>query len=277
VRRRSRLLDLVAPALLCAAFLSTAAGAQQRATLNVLFIGDSYTFFNNLGDVLAGVANGVTAGPAIRAELAVAGGMPLGWHLANGPAMSMLRESRWDHVVLQEHSLFGGLVIQGERRFAPARLFHESARVMVERVREQKAMPVFMMTWATRGWPDEEAVLTSAYLDIGGELNAPVAAVGSAFALAQRRGIATDLLAPDGGHPSPAGSYLAACVIYSTITGRSPKGAPAVIEGAPWSRSLGAVDRSQRVRLVELPPDAAAQLQGIAWEVASTARLIAIR
>jgi hypothetical protein len=31
------------------------------------------------------------------------------------------------------------------------------------------------------------------------------------------------------------------------------------------------------VRLVELPPDAAAQLQGIAWEVASTARLIAIR
>jgi len=268
VRRRSRALHLVAPLLLCAAFLSTQAAAQQRTTLNVLFIGDSYTFFNNLGDVLAGIANGLQAGPAIRSELAVAGGMPLGWHLTNGPAMSMLHDSRWDHVVLQEHSLFGGLVIQGERRFAPARLFHESARVIVERVREQKAMPVFLMTWATRGWPNEEAVLTSAYLDIGRELSVPVAAAGSAFALAQRQGVATDLLAPDGGHPSPAGSYLAACVIYSTITGRSPKGAPAVIEGSPWSRSLQAVDRSQRVRLVELSIADAATLQDVAWSVA---------
>jgi hypothetical protein len=254
--------------LLCAVFLSASVSAQQRVTLNVLFIGDSYTFFNNLGDVLTGIANGLQAGPAIRSELAVAGGMPLGWHLSNGPAMSLLRDTRWDHVVLQEHSLFGGLVIQGKRRFAPTRLFHESARVMVGRIREQKAMPVFMMTWATRGWPDEEPVLTSAYLDIGRELNAPVAAVGSAFALAQRQGIATDLLAPDGGHPSPGGSYLAACVIYATITGRSPKGAPAVIEGSPWSRSLGAIDRSQRVRLVELSGTDAAMLQEIAWSVA---------
>jgi hypothetical protein len=268
VRRRSRILHLVAPALLCAVFLSTQAAAQ-RTTLNVLFIGDSYTFFNNLGDMLAGIANGLPAGPAIRSELAVAGGMPLGWHLTNGPAMSMLHDSRWDHVVLQEHSLFGGLVIQGERRFAPARLFHESARVIVERIREQKAMPMFLMTWATRGWPNEEAVLTSAYLDIGRELSVPVASAGSAFALAQRQGVATDLLAPDGGHPSPAGSYLAACVIYSTITGRSPKGAPAVIEGAPWSRSLGAVDRSQRVRLVELSSGDAAVLQDIAWTIAA--------
>lgn len=33
-----------------------------------------------------------------------------------------------------------------------------------------------------------------------------------------------DLYAPDGSHPALPGSYLAACVIYATITGRSPIG-----------------------------------------------------
>ena len=36
-----------------------------------------------------------------------------------------------------------------------------------------------------------------------------------------------NLYQPDGSHPSPAGAYLAACVLYATVYGESPAGLPA--------------------------------------------------
>lgn len=237
----------------------------QRQTLQVLFIGNSYTFFNNLGDVVQGIAAGIRGGPAIAPTLAVTGGMPLGYHLVNGPAMSLVAQKKWDWVVLQEHSLLGGYVIDGEPRMAPVKLFHSSARELVKHVREHKAMPLLFMTWARRNYPAEEPILTNAYLDIGRELDVKVAGVGIAWEDVRAKAPSIDLFARDGGHPSPAGSYLAGLVIYASITGKNPKGAPAVIEGAPWSRDLQDVDRRQRVRLVELTRDEAATLQDIAW------------
>lgn len=255
-------------ALLCA-LLFVASAAAQSTPLKVLFIGNSYTYFNNLGDLVAGVAAGLP-GPKIAPALAVQGGMPLGWHLVNGPALKMLDEGMWDHVVMQDHSLFGGLVINGEPRMAPAAGFHESARILVRRVRERNAKPLFFMTWARRGRPNEEPILTNAYLEIGRELDVDVAPVGIAWTNAVTRGVTVDLYSADGAHPSPAGSYLAACVIYASLTGRNPKGAPGTIEGSPWSRTEGIIDTTRRVRLVELDRRVAEQLQELAWETVNS-------
>ncbi len=258
--------------LLCAALFvvpSTLLGASSRAqtrTLKVLFIGNSYTFFNNLGDLVAGIAAGLP-GPTISPALAVQGGMPLGWHLVNGPAMTMLDDERWDHVVMQDHSLFGGIVFNGEPRMVPPTGFHESARILVKHVRARNAKPLFFMTWARRGRPAEEPILTNGYLDIGRELGVDVAPVGIAWTEALKQGVAVDLFSADGAHPSPAGSYLAACVIYASLTGKSPKGAPVRIEGSPWSRTEGIIDTSRRVELVTLDRAVAQQLQELAWQV----------
>jgi hypothetical protein len=184
----------------------------------------------------------------------------------------MLDGGAWDHVVIQDHSLFGGLVINGEPRMAPAAGFHESARVLVRRVRQRNATPLFFMTWARRGRPAEERVLTNAYFDIGRELDVAVAPVGVAWTRALERKIPVDLYSSDGAHPSPAGSYLAACVIYASLTGRSPKGAPATIEGSPYLRTEGTVDTSTRVRLVALDRGIAEQLQDVAWQVVTANR-----
>ena len=246
-------------------------GARAPRTLNVLFVGDSYTYVNNLGDMLAGIAAGIRGGPAIAPTLAARGGVPLGWHLANGPALMLIAERQWDHVVLQEHSLLGGYIIDGEPRMMPPRLFHESARQLVQRVRDRKAAPIFLMTWPRRGREAiEEPILTNAYLDIGRELNVPVAAVGTAFKEVASRQLGVDLLARDGGHPSPAGTYLAACLLYASMTGRSPVGAPAIIQGHPYSRNGDNVDSTRQVTLAELTPAIAAQLQQLAWELASS-------
>jgi hypothetical protein len=54
-------------------------------------------------------------------------------------------------------------------------------------------------------------------------------------------------------HPTPAGSYLAGCVLYATLFRRSPAGLPAEL------RQNGHV-------LVSLEAGVANKLQGIAWE-----------
>ena len=92
------------------------------------------------------------------------------------------------------------------------------------------------MTWARRDHPDMTDGLAKAYRDLGAELKAPVAPVGIAFAEAHRRLHSLDLHIYDGSHPTAAGSYLAAAVIYATITGRDPRVAPPTIYGRPISR-----------------------------------------
>ena len=73
--------------------------------------------------------------------------------------------------------------------------------------------------------------------------------------------------------PSAAGSYLAACVLYAAVTGRSPEGAPSEIVGGRWGgsplwvrvRSLFA--REKGVPLVSLDRGTALHLQRVAWTV----------
>ena len=62
---------LLAPFALFAQAPRTAAPSPRR-TLRVLFVGNSYTFVNNLGDVLAGIAASLK-GPAIEPFLTANG------------------------------------------------------------------------------------------------------------------------------------------------------------------------------------------------------------
>src|SRR5205823_4693251 len=114
--------------------------------------------------------------------------------------------------------------------------------------------------------------LADAYDTIGSELRVTVAPVGLAWGATEPRLPTLDLYIDDGSHPAPAGSYLAALVIYSTLTGRSPSGAPAVIKGHPIGEMRDRmidVDSTLMVPLVDLPESTAAQLQDIAWTVVS--------
>ena len=66
---------------------------------------------------------------------------------------------------------------------------------------------------------------------------------------------ALSLYGPDGFHPSPTGSYLAALVMFERITGKSPIGLPASL----------AVDTPSSFH-IDLDPDTALLLQQAAAE-----------
>jgi len=66
--------------------------------------------------------------------------------------------------------------------------------------------------------------LAEEYTVAGNANNALVVPAGLAFAKAIGRDPKVNLYNPDKRHPSLAGSYLAACVIYAAVHGKNPVG-----------------------------------------------------
>lgn len=210
-----------------AATLALAAGAPvagQSPALRVLFIGNSYTYYNDLPGMVASIARSLPW-QQVEPTMIATGGMTLQWHYAARKAAAAIDAGGWDFVILQEQSNLGGGSENGQSRMSPPTIFHESVRKFVPHIRAAGARPLLFMTWARRSRPAEQAFLTEAYRTIASQLGVPVAPVGLAWQAAQRLWPELDLFVADGSHPSPLGSYLTACVLYGSLTGRDPRGA----------------------------------------------------
>jgi uncharacterized protein DUF4886 len=103
-------------------------------------------------------------------------------------------------------------------------VFTDYARKNSDIVRAKGAKPVFFMSWAYADKPEMTAPLAEAYTVAGNANNALVIPAGLAFARAISKQAELNLYAPDKRHPSLAGTYLATCVVFAALTGRSPVG-----------------------------------------------------
>jgi hypothetical protein len=103
-------------------------------------------------------------------------------------------------------------------------VFTEFSKKDSDIVRAHGARPVFFMSWAYADKPEMTAQLAEAYTIAGNENNALVIPAGLAFAKAIARQPELNLYAVDKRHPSLAGTYLASCVVFAALTGRSPVG-----------------------------------------------------
>jgi hypothetical protein len=180
----------------------------------VLFIGNSFTEINGgIPAQLQGMA------PSAQTDGVLVGGATLQDHLTAGTALQKIRAGGWDYVVLQEQSQ---TAVTGEY------LFDQSVRTFAGEIALAGGKPVLLMTWQR---PDSTKYgvttenLAGSYQRIGDEVGALVAPAGLAFARALKE--RPDLqLNQDDGHPTAAGTYLAACVLYGTLYRRSPVGNP---------------------------------------------------
>ena len=91
-------------------------------------------------------------------------------------------------------------------------------------VRAHGARPVFFMSWAYADKPEMTAQLAEAYTIAGNANNALVIPAGLAFARAISKQPELNLYVADKRHPSLAGTYLASCVVFAALSGRSPVG-----------------------------------------------------
>jgi hypothetical protein len=242
------------------------ASAKSPATFRVLFIGNSGTYFNNLPALVAAVAG--VDGRHLETQMVVAPGASLKKHWEDGAALDAIRRTRWNYVVLQEQSTFGNPPSPVNRVNDPA-VFHEYARRFDGEIRKAGATTVFFLMWAHQDRPDTQARITDAFVTIARELHARLAPIGLAWerALAERPGFA---LYHDRVHPTPAGSYLAACVLHATMFGTPPHGIPTRVLGRP-------VDLAGRIGndgqgLVTISDEEAAWFTRLAWTEAAKHR-----
>ena len=185
---------------------------------SILFVGNSFTFYNNaIYTHLRGLL--VAEDPSLRQSIFMKSmtisGAVLGDH--EGGLGQMLALRPWDVVVLQGHSLEA---IEPDRR--PGLV--EAAGRFGRDIRAKGAKPVLFMTWAYADQPGMTPRLVRAFTGIGLELDMMVAPVGLAFGDALERVAGLRLHHPDGIHPSLEGTYLAACVFYAALFGKSPAG-----------------------------------------------------
>ena len=175
-------------------------------TVRMLFIGNSFTTRNDLPGLLSAIAE-AGACATIESRVIAAGGASLRRHW-NAGAADTISDGKWDYVLFQEQSR---LPIKNGKRF------HENVREFVPVMKESGATMVLFMTWARKHEPENQKLLIDSYNSIGKELAATVVPVGSAWREMLEKHDTPELYAEDGSHPTLAGSYLAACVFYTTL------------------------------------------------------------
>ena len=226
-----------------------------KNTIRVLFIGNSYTFFNDLPVLVSTIA--ASAKPSIIIETAqyTRAGYSLEQHWNEGQAVNEIRKG-WHFVVLQEYST---RPIQDPERM------YEFARKFDAEIKASGAQTVFFMTWARQHLPDMIEGLAQAYTEIAAELGARLAPVGRAWekSIEERPDLVLHL--PDQSHPSVHGSYLAACVFFTVLTGKSPLGLAHEATGGLDQISERDIAFLQRIALAtveEYSPGQALSLRG---------------
>jgi hypothetical protein len=200
--------------------------------VRVLFLGNSYTFTNDLPAVFRRL--GRSGGRNIEVSVVALPGETLAQHAASSDSLGAIRAGGAQIVMLQEQSQIPADAAARTSEMFPA------ARELVAAIDGAGARPILLETWAHRdGWPDRgldfkgmQDQIDRAYRQLEVELPAEVAPAGEAWRslvgpdpfATTTAPIADMLWQPDGSHPTVAGTYLAACVLYAAAFHASPVG-----------------------------------------------------
>lgn len=201
-------------------------------TTKVLFIGNSYTYVNDLPLLFTQLS--ASGNKIVQTDMNAPGGYTLEQHKTDANTLSKIRQGIWNYVVLQEQSQTP--VIEYLRYNS----MYPSARWLDSLIKANNGNTAFYMTWG-RKYGGQQCIgaycspvfsdfyhmqdsLKSSYKMISDSLNSLLCPVGEAWKRAKQIDSTVDLWQSDDSHPTLKGSYLAACVFYSAIFHVSPVG-----------------------------------------------------
>lgn len=207
--------------------------AWSQQTKSALFLGNSYTYYNNMPQLIDNLAQ--DAGHDLIYDSNTPGGFQLVQHASNTASLSKIAQGNWDYVVIQAQSQ--------EPSFPPGQVSNATypyAAILNDSILSANPCtePLFFMTWGRKNgdafncasyppictYDGMQQRLKESYLEMADDNDASVAPVGVAWKAVRDLYPSIELYDTDGSHPSPEGSYLAACVFYSSIFGESSIG-----------------------------------------------------
>jgi len=220
---------LFAPVFLLTIMLN-GLNAQNYKTLKVLFLGNSYTFANNLPQLIKDIA--LANGDTLVFDSNCPGGHTFNNHFNNATSLSKINAQPWDFVILQAQSQ--------EPSFSPGQVAAQTLPYAIKLDSLIKnnnicTETVFFETWGRKfgdasncaayppictyiGMQDRLRASYKLFADTTKSIMAPT---GEAW----RKSIALnpnlELYSSDQSHPALEGSYLTACVFYETLFHKS--------------------------------------------------------
>jgi len=148
----------------------------------------------------------------------------------------MIDHNTWDFVILQEQSQ--------KPSFPPSQVatdVYPYAQILIDSIRSSSpcAEPLFYMTWGRENGDQSNCAsypplctydgmqgrLRESYMEMSVDNDCSVSPVGAAWKYVRDNYPAIDLYSADESHPSIYGSYLAACVHYTSMYRETPVGA----------------------------------------------------
>lgn len=200
--------------ILCGVRLS----AQPADTLDVLFVGNSYTYFWNMPLMLETLSE--NADVYIKARKSTEGGVTWKdhWEGAKGlTTQQRIAGEDWDIVILQNHSLS---TIRNLNQFMAY------GDQLIGKVQDADAEPVLYTTWARDFNPLMQNEISAGYEQLAQKHGLRNALAGEVWEDIRQLRPELELFDPDGSHPSPVGSYVNAVIFYCLLTGESAQGLP---------------------------------------------------
>jgi hypothetical protein len=184
--------------------------------LRVLFVGNSLTTWNDLPAMFAALADAGGHERPYTRTIAV-GGFSLEDHWNQGDAQRAIADSKWDIVVLQQ----GPSALIESRR-----LLIEYARRFGQLIQRSGATPALYAVWPSTHRPSDFPGVHTSYSAAAHASHGTLLPAGEAWQRAMRDCPDIALYSDDGLHPTRAGTYLAALVIYRALYGAPVSGLP---------------------------------------------------
>jgi hypothetical protein len=194
----------------------TGVAALRSGGTRILFIGNSLTYVNDLPETLVRIAS--LSGDTVRVKMSAFPDYALADHLSDGRSIQAIREGTWDYVVMQQ----GPSALPSNRDS----LVGWSQRLAVD-IRAARARPALYQVWPTSTRMFDFPNVRDSYRAAAIATEGKFFPAGEAWVEAWKRDSTLRLYGPDGIHPSPLGTYLAALVMYEQLTGRNALSLPA--------------------------------------------------
>ena len=216
-------------------------------SLDILFIGNSYTYANNMPQMVSNIA--LSFGDTLNFESSTPGGANFNTHSTNITTLNKISQKPWDYVVLQAQSQ--------EPSFSPNQVANDVfpyAQILIDSIESNSTCtePIFFMTWGRKNGDQQNCQfyppvctylgmqqrLRESYLDMTFNHNATCSPVGICWKASIAQDSTLNLFSPDNSHPSIHGSYLAACAFFSTIFKKPSLGSDYIPNGIDTSTAI---------------------------------------
>ena len=187
------------------------------AQVQLLFMGNSHTSVNDVPGMVAALVKAGRPDKTVEAVTAPSW-MSLEDRAHDAASLALLRSRSWKFVVLQAQD------------YSSSGLFLypiDGAVSLVGEARKVGAVPILFPEWPRLGINETQRIY-DLHLSIAREAPACVPPIPQAFDLSLARNPDIVLHAADGNHSAPAGAFLAALVIATTMTGVAPDTLPAI-------------------------------------------------